>query len=108
MEKQNISFNPNKFTIWYNCYLGADVELKRTQDTLLDNKREITAGVSTEIYQKVFTLEHEEAVLNRAATKLESEMSKVLEKLVEEISFAASEPPGQSVTIDADSRKFFL
>ena len=83
MEKQKISFNPNNFTIWYHYYSGADVELKRTLDILLDNKREITAGVSTEIYQKFFTLEHEEAVLNQAATKLESEIGKVLEKLSE-------------------------
>ena len=83
MEKQEIPFNPNNFTVWYHYTSGADPELKRTLDILLDNKREITDRVSSEIFQKFFTLAHEESVINEAATKLETEVSKVLEKLSE-------------------------
>ena len=83
MEKQKIPFNPNNFTVWYHYFSGTNHDLKRTLDILLDNKREITAGVSSEIFQKFFTLEHEQSVLNEAATKLEKEIGKVLEKLSE-------------------------
>ncbi len=83
MKDHKIPFNPNNFTVWYHYYSGANPELKRTLDILLDNKREITHEVSSEIFQKFFTLEHEESVLNETATKLETELGRVLEKLTE-------------------------
>ena len=67
--------------VWYHYFSGSDPDLKRTLDVLLDNKREITDGVCSEIFQKFFTREHEQSALNEAATKLETEIGKVLEKL---------------------------
>jgi diguanylate cyclase len=81
MEKQGIPFNPNNFAVWYHYFSGSNPDLKRALDILLDNKQEITATVSSEIFRQFFALEHEQSALNEAATKLEIEIGKVLEKL---------------------------
>lgn len=81
MADMGIPANPNNFTIWFHYYSGTYPDLKRTLDILLGNQQEFTETRNSEIFQKFFTLDQENATLHDATTRVEGELGKIISSL---------------------------
>lgn len=81
MRDIGVPANPNNFTIWFHYFSGTYPDLKRTLDILLGNKQEFTETRNSEIFQKFFTLDQENATLHDATTRVESELSRIVATL---------------------------
>jgi diguanylate cyclase len=81
MREIGVPSNPNNFTIWFHYFSGTYPDLKRTLDILLGNKQEFTETRNSEIFQKFFTLDQENATLHDATTRVESELGRIVSSL---------------------------
>jgi len=78
MRDIGVPANPNNFTIWFHYFSGTYPDLKRTLDILLGNKQKFTETRNSEIFQKFFTLDQENATLHDATTRVESELGRIV------------------------------
>lgn len=83
MERKKIPINPPNFTIWYSYVSGRNPALRAAVDKLVKAKKEVTGEASAAIYQRFFGFEHESAVLNETAGRIEEELGRILGSIAE-------------------------
>ena len=83
MESLGIPPKPNNFAVWYRYFSGAYPELARTLDVIIEAGLPFTDDRNAEIYDRFLGVTLDEDFLNTAASRVETELRKLV-KYVEE------------------------
>lgn len=78
MAKREISAHPNNFTVWYHYFAETYPDLKAELDKVLAADETINETSSAELYERFFTFSHDEAQLSSAATKIETQLERLV------------------------------
>ncbi len=82
MSKQNIPITPRNYSVWYKHVSGADGELSRTIDTMLQKGEEFSEERNEALYQR-FCAEEDESELRKVRADLQQVLRTILKEVTE-------------------------
>jgi len=83
MERLSIRPVPTNFCVWYAYHTGKSPELRRAIDILISNRRPFTDGANEEIYDRFFTLNHEQTELRASMARVQDTLAQLVSNLGE-------------------------
>jgi diguanylate cyclase len=83
MQVQKIPASPQNFSIWYEYHSGRYLELVRSLDVLLSNKRIFTKELNDEVYEQFFTAARQDRAVRETSERVQETLSQVLSWLGE-------------------------
>ncbi|HEV3175575.1 MAG TPA: GGDEF domain-containing protein [Stellaceae bacterium] len=83
MEGLSIRPVPTNFCVWYAYHTGKAPELRRAVDILISNRQPFTDNSNDEIYERFFTLGHEQTELRASMVRVQETLSELVSNLGE-------------------------
>jgi diguanylate cyclase len=83
MESQKIAATPKNFWIWYEYHRGTHLELVRSLNVVISNKRVFDDALAAEIYDQFFTLGRQDNAIRETNGHVQQTLSQMLEWLSE-------------------------
>ena len=83
MDKLSIRPVPTNFCVWYAYHTGKSPELRRAIDILISNDQPFTESANEEIYDRFFTLGHEQTELRAGMARVQETIAELVSSLGE-------------------------
>jgi diguanylate cyclase len=83
MEGLSIRPVPTNFCVWYAYHTGKAPELRRAVDILISNRQPFTDNSNDELYERFFTLGHEQTELRASMVRVQETLSELVSNLGE-------------------------
>jgi diguanylate cyclase len=81
METQEIPATPKNFWIWFEYYKGQHLELVRSLDVMISNKRAFDEALTEEIYDQFFTLGRQDNAVRETSGHVQETLTQMLDWL---------------------------
>jgi len=81
MEKLSVRPVPTNFCVWYAYHTGKSPELRRAIDILISNRQPFTESANDELYERFFTLGHEQNELRAGMARVQETLSELVSNL---------------------------